>query len=317
MSYYDFRDNSGFYHEQDNSQEIIMQQLAEHKARSRKTLVIFLIIAILCNALAIYIIRIDMVYNLARNIEQELSETLRQEITDEILLEHRREYYLPENYTSIGLIVASEAIDSVLELNAYSGTRASKATAIVINEDGYVITNAHVVTYERTGLIGGRQAYSTIKANFINSNVQYDLTLIHYNANSDLAILRFNNPPAILKPIVFADSDLIKMGEECAVLGNAEGLGTTLTTGCISNTPRNYDGTEVIQTDAAINPGNSGGPILNVYAELVAIATFKIIASEASEGMGFGVTSNEVRDYISTVNTITPGVNITYVLSDR
>lgn len=316
MSYYDFRDNRGFYDYQDNTKEHIKQELEEYKTRTRKNLIIFLVILILLNALAIYFIRLDMVYNLARNIEEELTESLKRDITNEVLLEHRREYYLPENYNTIGVMVAAQALDSVVEIVSTSATRASTATGFIINEQGYLMTNAHVVTYERAGLIGGSVVHSSIKANFANSTVQYSLTVVDYNISRDLAILKFDNPPENLKPVVFADSDMISIGEECVVIGNAEGLGTAVTVGCFANLPQKYDGTEVVRTDAAINPGNSGGPMLNIYSEVVAMATFKIVASEASEGLGFGVSSNEMINYIKSVNLV-KGLNIQYNLSNR
>ncbi len=314
MSYYDFGSNRGFY--QDNTQEIIRQEVKVIKQAYKKTLLIYLLIAVFVNVIAIYFIRREMISNLAQDIRTEVSASLREEITEEILLQYRKEYYLPEGYNPIGVMVAGIAMDSILELSCSAPGKSSRATAIVLNAEGYIITNAHVITYERTGVLGGTVLYSSIKGNFANSSEEYSLETIDYDTGKDLAILKFKTVPDDLKPIVFMDSSLINLGEECVTIGNAEGLGMSLTTGVVSNTPRNYDGTQVIQTDAAINPGNSGGPILNVYGELLAIATFKIVASEASEGMGFGITGNEAIKYIKKVN-LKKGLNIKYIMSER
>ena len=314
MSYYDFEGNRGFY--QDNTREIIRQEAADIKQKYKRILIVFVIIAIFVNALAIYFIRQNMINNLTDDVRAQVSESLKAEITEEILLQYRREYYLPEGYSPIGVMVADIAMDSILEISCTASGKASRATAIILNSSGYIITNAHVITYERTGVLGGTVVYSNIKGNFANSTTEYSLQVVDYDTSIDLAILKFKSAPANLNPIVFMDSSLINLGEDCVAIGNAEGLGTSVTKGVVSNTPRNYEGTQVIQIDAAINPGNSGGPILNVYGELMAIATFKIVASEASEAMGFGITSNEARSYISKVNT-KKGINITYTLSDK
>lgn len=314
MSYYDFGSNRGFY--QDNTQEIVKQEIKNIKKAYKKTLLIYLLIAVFVNVVAIYFIRREMISGLAQDVRSEVSASLQEEITEEILLQYRREYNLPEGYNPIGVMVAHATMDSILELSCSAPGKSSRATAIILNTEGYVITNAHVVTYERTGVLGGTVLYSSIKGNFANSNTEYVLQVIDYDAGKDLAILKFKTPPSDLKPIIFMDSALINLGEECVTIGNAEGLGMSLTTGVVSNTPRNYDGTQVIQTDAAINPGNSGGPILNVYGELLAIATFKIVASEASEGMGFGITGNETINYIKSVN-LKKSLNIKYTMSER
>jgi S1-C subfamily serine protease len=317
MPYYDFRDDRGFYQENTRtaSPELFRQEFNSFKSNAKKALIIFVLLAVLINALAIYLLRQDMIATLSDEIREEVTASVKEELTEDILRQYRREYYLPDGYTPIGLMVSELAIDSILELICASSGVTGRATAIVINEQGYIITNAHVITYERPGILGGRAVYSSIKGNFANSTAQYTLEVVDYDINKDLALLKFKTLPSDLKPIIFSDSDMINLGEECVVMGNAEGMGTSVTTGCISNTPRNYDGTEVIQTDAAINPGNSGGPILNVYGELVAIATFKIVASEASEGMGFGITVNEARNYIDRVNLL-KGLSIGYTLAE-
>lgn len=246
-------------------------------------------------------------------------------VTTEIIDNYRREYNLPENYAGIGVIVAQE-VGSVLELETIANlnepyqnnTTSSQSSAFVINEQGYVFTNAHCVTFEDKiyeyvsgGFFGGgwrqtgteTRVFTSIFGKFRGSEEKYEMEVIHYNKEKDLAIIKFVNPPSNLKPIIFGELALLNLGEEVAAIGNAQGLGISLTTGVVSNTSQQYYDVKIIQTDTTINPGNSGGPLFNIYGEVIGVVSFKIIELALNEGLGFAISSESAMAYIQEVET--------------
>lgn len=259
--------------------------------------------------------------NLVDDITNTSYEQLMEQMTEEILENYKRQYYLPDDYYGIGVIVAEE-VPSIMELTASAvsnngSTVSSASSGVILSKDGYLVTNAHCVTFtdniNNRGWVVGTETkeYSAIKANFRGSNVKYDMQIIAYDIDKDLAILKMISPPDKLTPVRFADSSLLSMGEEVAVIGNAGGLGISITTGVLSSDERIYGDVKIIQTDSAINPGNSGGAVLNIYGELIGVVSFKIVSSEASEGLGFAIASSSVMDYISAIET-EKGITINY-----
>lgn len=266
--------------------------------------------------------------NITDEVTQSATLSVTQAVTEELIDNYKREYNLPEDYAGIGVITASK-VESVLELKTSGNlnppyqdqTTSAQSSAFIINTDGYVITNAHCVTfeagiYQQSGWLIRQtgtetKIFSSILANFKGSAQQYEMEVVAYDVDKDLAIIKFKNPPANLKPVVFGDSDLINLGEEVAAIGNAQGLGISLTTGVVSNPPQVYNDVKVIQTDTTINPGNSGGPLFNIYAEMIGVVSFKIIESELNEGLGFAIASNSVKAYIDSVET-EKGITINY-----
>lgn len=236
------------------------------------------------------------------------------ERVSELELEIDRQNYLPANYTMIGVEVGYQTIDSVLEIRCSTPQYGSSAgSGFIITNDGYIITNAHVVTYEREGMFTTTlHNHSTIRSVFYNSDTQYTMDVIARDINKDIAILKFRNPPSELHPVKFGNSEMLNMGEEVVAIGNAQGLGLAITVGVVSDPKKSIEGVDSIQTDAAINPGNSGGPLLNAYSELMGMTTFKIVNTEANEGMGFAIPSNTITDYIDSIY-----YDIDYIVSDN
>lgn len=264
----------------------------------------------------------EVTQNIADDVVESATAAMQNIIAQEIIENYKREYNLPENYSGIGVIVAAK-VGSVLELEASAvsnsnRTVASQSSAFILSADGYAFTNAHCVTFEDNILQGfwivgtETKEYTTIKANFKGSQTKYDMEIVSYDVDKDLAIIKFKNPPANLNPVTFADSDLMNLGEEVAAIGNAQGLGTSLTTGVVSNTSQPYNNVRIIQTDTTINPGNSGGPLFNIYGEVIGVVSFKIIQSNANEGLGFAIASNSVKEYINSIET-QKGIEIPYL----
>lgn len=170
---------------------------------------------------------------------------------------------------------------SVVSINVYAGTSVSpvsSGTGIVMTEDGYIITNAHVVD-------GG----SSVNVVF-NDESQIRGVIIGADTDTDIAVIKVESTD--LTAAEFGDSDGLKIGERVVAIGNAGGLSGTCTQGIISGLNRNMDSSArslaLIQTSAAINPGNSGGPLVNRFGQVIGITSSKIAATDY-EGIGFAI----------------------------
>lgn len=156
----------------------------------------------------------------------------------------------------------------------------SLGSGFIINRDGYIITNDHVV----------RDAES-IQVKLSNEKI-YDARIIGSDPKSDLAVIKISAKDP-LPVAVLGDSDKLQVGQWAVAIGNPFGLDRTVTVGVVSATGRSNMGIETyenfIQTDASINPGNSGGPLLNVSGEVIGINT-AIVA--AGQGIGFAIPVN-------------------------
>ncbi|HEY5975987.1 MAG TPA: DegQ family serine endoprotease [Geobacteraceae bacterium] len=156
----------------------------------------------------------------------------------------------------------------------------SLGSGFIINRDGYIVTNDHVV----------RDAES-IQVKLSNESV-YDGKVVGSDPKTDIAVIKINAKEP-LPAAVLGDSDKLQVGQWAIAIGNPFGLDRTVTVGVVSATGRSNMGIETyenfIQTDASINPGNSGGPLLNVYGEVIGINT-AIVA--AGQGIGFAIPVN-------------------------
>jgi len=150
---------------------------------------------------------------------------------------------------------------------------------------GYVLTNHHVVQ-------DARQIAVTLK-----DGRRLPAQLQGSDAGTDVALLKVE--PETLKPLVFGDSDALRVGDYVLAIGNPFGLGQTVTSGIVSalgRTGLDIEGYEdFIQTDASINPGNSGGALVNLKGELIGINTAIVGPTGGNVGIGFAVPSNMVR----------------------
>jgi len=163
----------------------------------------------------------------------------------------------------------------------------SLGSGFIINGDGYIITNDHVV----------RDAES-IQVKLSNEKI-YDGKVVGSDQKTDIAVIKINTAQP-LKAAVLGDSEKLQVGQWAIAIGNPFGLDRTVTVGVISATGRANMGIETyedfIQTDASINPGNSGGPLLNVYGEVIGINT-AIVA--AGQGIGFAIPVNMAKQVVA------------------
>jgi serine protease Do len=171
-------------------------------------------------------------------------------------------------------------------------TPAGQGSGFVINKDGYVITNFHVVEGERkievTLFLPGVHGFDKVKKDKVR--------IIATNPFLDLALLRIEDLEGPLKTVYFGDSEDLRTGQEVFAVGNPMGLERSVSSGVVSSTNRNFDGQVYIQTTAAINPGNSGGPLFNLKGEVVGVTNMKIIG--AAEGLGFAIPVRIVKDFL-------------------
>jgi len=228
--------------------------------------------------------------------------------------------------------VATAALPSVVTIEVAGSTEAGSGSGVIISDDGYVLTNTHVVT------LGGEVADPTIRVTTSDGKI-YDATIVGTDPMYDLAVIKLTDA-SDLTPITFADSSKLNVGDTTVALGAPLGLSNSVTTGIVSalnrsiqiassalpessaqdapqeeqtpdsgSSPFQFDlpgnttqstaetiSIAVIQTDAAINHGNSGGALVNSKGELiginVAIASSGSSEESGSIGIGFAIPSN-------------------------
>jgi len=164
-------------------------------------------------------------------------------------------------------------------------------SGVIISEDGYIVTNNHVV-----------KDASEIEIT-LNNKKSYTAKLIGTDSKMDIALLKINADEK-LPYTAFANSDNVKIGEWVLAVGNPYNLTSTVTAGIVSAKARNLDTSGIqsfIQTDAAVNPGNSGGALVNTRGELIGINTMISSMTGSYVGYSFAVPSNIARKIIEDI----------------
>jgi len=167
---------------------------------------------------------------------------------------------------------------------------------VVLSSDGYIVTNAHVVQGARKIRVRlpGLELAGPDNA---TPRGPVSAAVVGIDRQSDLAVLKIDAKG--LPALQLADSDKVKQGQVVFAFGSPEGLENSVTMGVVSATARQVSDenpTTFIQTDAPINPGNSGGPLVDVDGHVIGIDTFILSESGGSEGLGFAIPSNVVRN---------------------
>ena len=181
---------------------------------------------------------------------------------------------------------------SIVSIEAEQTDEYSTGTGVVLTEDGYIVTNAHVVA-------GANQ----VNVAFSDNQV-LPASLVGFDAEEDLAVLKVDAQG--LTPAEFGDSSQLHVGDPVAAIGDPLGYRSTITDGIISSLDREVDVEGVtmvlIQTSAAINFGNSGGALINQYGQVVGITTIKIVTDDGSaESLGFAIPSRRVKYVVDTL----------------
>jgi S1-C subfamily serine protease len=182
--------------------------------------------------------------------------------------------------------IIEDSIKSVVTIR----TNAGQGTGFLINSEGYIVTNAHVLATPTGSLAGNIQALTyeqkTIPAEYIG-----------YNPGLDVALLKIQGDYTYLK---LDNSDNIQIGEKVIAIGNPLGLQFSVSQGIVSATHRpGANSIEAyVQTDAALNPGNSGGPLINTEGYVIGINNFKM---NGGESLGFALESNTLKETINNI----------------
>ena len=175
--------------------------------------------------------------------------------------------------------------------------RVSLGSGFVIDEDGYIVTNYHVIESARQ-----------IEVNFSGDD-RVPATIVGVDPSTDLAVLKINAQVRALTPLPLGDSDAVRVGDAVVAIGNPFGLERTVTAGIVSalqreiTAPDGYTIDKVIQTDAPINQGNSGGPLLNTRGQVIGVNS-QIEPGDSGTGnlgIGFAVPSATVREVFAQI----------------
>ena len=194
--------------------------------------------------------------------------------------------------------VYASNVNSVVSINVSATTNyfgqtvqtAASGTGFFITEDGYILTNHHVISDA-----------SSVKVTLYNGET-YDAKVIGSDEDYDIAVLKIDVTGAT--PVVLGDSSKVAIGESVAAVGNplGEQLRWTMTNGIISAINRDmvYNGHSMtlLQTNAAINEGNSGGPLINMYGQVIGITNMKAL-STGVEGIGFAIPTAVIRPIVN------------------
>lgn len=196
------------------------------------------------------------------------------------------------SYSEVASIVKQSVVEIVTEFNMrstwYQYVTQGAGSGVIISEDGYIITNTHVITDESSGAVADN---ITVR---LTDGTEYTAQAVAFDSDEDIAVIKIDAKG--LTAVVCGDSDNLAVGEELVVVGNPLGeLGGTVTNGIVSATEREMQVNGVtmslIQTNAAVNPGNSGGGMFNMRGELVGIVNAKS-SGTGIEGLGFAIPIN-------------------------
>lgn len=202
------------------------------------------------------------------------------------------------DYSDTSVSVAEKVLPSVVGITVtyqisslFGGSSTGEATGsgIIVSEDGYIVTNNHVINSDASSSYSIAEA-TGIKVNIYGDSQSYEATIVGTDAYTDLAVLKIEKTG--LSPITIGNSNSVRVGEFVMAVGNPLGMDYSVTCGIVSAVDREIesDGSTytAIQTDAAINSGNSGGALVNSKGELIGINTMKF-AGTGIEGIGFAI----------------------------
>ena len=190
-------------------------------------------------------------------------------------------------------------------------------TGIIMSDDGYIITNAHVIYDSENGGGLATSVQVVLNEDYYEGETQYEAAIVAYDTEEDIAVLKIT-PSVELTAAEFGNSDDLRVGEAVVAIGNPLGfdLFGTVTAGIVSSLDRqvtvNESSMRLIQTDTAINNGNSGGPLINSYGQVIGINSSKLSsnsygAQASVEGLAFAIPMSHA---MSVVNDL---INYGYV----
>ena len=265
--------------------------------KDRRTAFWLKIVAGLLAALLLYCIGSDVVkYRHGETVPAAASSDTVNEDTQKVIIQQQDKPELDKNtentdengaYTVEG--VAAAVRPSIVEIETYGDAKgellSGTGSGIISSKDGYIITNAHVLTDGKSFKV------------IMSDESEYAAKVIGKDNKTDLAVIKIDGSD--FPAATMGNSDEVVLGEAVVAIGNPAGLSGSVTNGIVSGLNRQIrsDATgfdmNCIQTNAAISPGNSGGALVNMYGQVIGITSSKYVSS-SYEGLGFAITINEV-----------------------
>ncbi|HEX3744535.1 MAG TPA: trypsin-like peptidase domain-containing protein [Bryobacteraceae bacterium] len=225
--------------------------------------------------------RIDALHDLSTQLEE---------------LAHRVDVSVVQIF-STGYVLSDDRSSSGSNAAIVTRQHAS-GSGVIVSADGFIVTNAHVVSNARSVRVRIAGAPSGDDAgSMAPSGKMLPATVVGMDRDTDLAVIRVDRTD--LTPLALGDSDSLHQGQLVMAFGNPLGLENSVSMGVVSSVARQVkpeDTMLYIQTDAPINPGNSGGPLVNADGKVMGLNTFILSQSGGSEGLGFAIPSNLVRN---------------------
>ena len=215
------------------------------------------------------------------------------------------------NYSDTAVSVAEKVQPSVVGITVeynvntmfsrQTSTAEATGSGVIISEDGYILTNNHIVNSASTSTFYQLSEATKVTVNLHGDDTEYEATIVGMDSETDLAVIKIDKTG--LHAATLGDSDSLKVGEFAMAVGNPLGLSNSITCGVVSALNREItddDGNKfiLIQTDAAINSGNSGGALVNSKGEVVGINSMKL-SGTGIEGVGFAIPINSTKDIYS------------------
>lgn len=212
------------------------------------------------------------------------------------------------NYSDTSMKVANKVLPSIVGIKVeYTtssmflrnpSTASAEGSGIIISEDGYILTNNHIVNSTSSNSFYVVEEASKVSVYLYNDETEYSATIVGTDEQTDLAVIKIDKTG--LTPAELGNSDQVKVGEFSMAIGNPLGMQSSVTAGIISAVNREVTDSDgknftLIQTDAAINSGNSGGALVNAEGKVIGINTLKL-SGTGIEGMGFAIPINSTID---------------------
>ena len=219
------------------------------------------------------------------------------------------------NYSDTSIYAANKILPSIVGIKveynvnsaltifgqAQTSTGTATGSGIIISEDGYILTNNHIVSTSSDNSYYEVSEATKVTVTLFNDETEYEAKIVGTDEQTDLAVIKIEK--AGLTKAEFADSDNVKVGEFAMAVGNPLGMESTITCGVVSAVNRKVTDSDgknytLIQTDAAINAGNSGGALVNSQGQVIGINTLKLEGT-GIEGRGFAIPINSTTDISS------------------
>ena len=206
------------------------------------------------------------------------------------------------NYSDTTIYAAQKALPSMVSISVeydvnYMGMKkavAGSGSGVILSEDGYILTNNHVISSADSSSFYQVSDAKSIKVKIYGDDTEYDAKIIGADSQTDLAVLKIDKTG--LTPAELGNSSSVQIGEFVLAIGNPYELDYSVTAGIISalNREMTVENTtyNVIQADCAINSGNSGGALVNSKGEVIGITTLKL-AGDGIEGVSFAIPVND------------------------